>query len=165
MKLFLFGILFSVAASNKVEASPVGFQQGILRRNLWIWSIDVRIVQSPCKPSNCHIFDQYFQTSIAWLIKDSRTEFIVNGRRVLLKKQSNIAKGTVTKSKNMILVTVFQCCLCLKIYVTYIRSPISLELAIVYFFHIFVTLKALVWGYQFHDLQKERLSRPHSPQV
>lgn len=33
MKLFLFGILFSVAASNEVEASPIGFQQGSLREN------------------------------------------------------------------------------------------------------------------------------------
>ena len=33
MELFLFGILFSVAASNEVEASPIGFQQGSLREN------------------------------------------------------------------------------------------------------------------------------------
>ena len=42
MKHILFAIIYSVAASNEVEASAIGFEQGSLRKNPIILNIDAR---------------------------------------------------------------------------------------------------------------------------
>ena len=42
MNHILFAIIYSVAASNEVKASAIGFEQGSLRKNSIILNIDAR---------------------------------------------------------------------------------------------------------------------------